>query len=187
MEPCVTCGNTEPVVPVSTCDCQCVQNPQGIQRETRLLAPTRDEYTDWVTNNPIVPEGVLCMVKDRLFEGSLEYFIGDGVNEFTDMTTYAGAPLSRTGAANHSPLAASGKSTLDPSWLPIATSSDYGAVKISTTGANGKVPVAGSNNKLDPSWLPEATSSTLGAVYASTTGAAGKVPVAGHTHLPTHQ
>ena len=155
MENCVTCDTPEPSTPVSTGGCQCVQNPQGVQRETRLLAPTRHEYSEWHDRDPLVPEGVLCLVKDRLFEGSLEYFIGDGTHTFNELITYAGAPLSRTGAQNHSPLAADGKSTLDPSWLPVATSSAYGAVKTSTTGATGKVPIANSNGKLDSSWLPD--------------------------------
>lgn len=202
MENCINCG-TEPTVPVTPCDCQCVNvgNTNG-NRDIRLIAPTRDTATAWSENDPLVPEGVLCLVKDRLFEGSLEYFIGDGEHKYSELTMlYAGAPLSRTGAANHSPLAAEGKSTLDPSWLPAATSSTLGAVMVSTTGAAGKVPIAaagassldpswlptsvsgaankipiaGSNGKLDPTWFPEATSTTLGAVKASTTTAANNV------------
>lgn len=205
MDPCVTCGTVEPVVPVPSCDCQCNPCPGGDQREIRLIAPTRDEYTDWVNNDPMLPEGVLALVKDRLFTGSVEYIIGDGEHTYSELLemdrTYAGAPLSRTGKANHSPLAAQGKSTLDPSWLPAATSSALGAVMVSTTGAAGKVPipasggttldlswlpvsasgaankipVAGDSGKLDPTWLPEATSTTLGGVKASTTTAANNV------------
>lgn len=205
MEPCVNCGNVEPVVPVPSCDCQCNPCPGGDQREIRLIAPTRDEYSDWVNNDPMLPEGVLALVKNRLFEGSVEYIIGDGEHTYSELLgmyrIYAGAPLSRTGAQNHSPLAAEGKSTLDPSWLPAATSNALGAVMVSTTGAAGKVPtpasgsstldlswlpvsgsgaankipIAGNNGKLDPSWLPEATSTTLGGVKASTTTAANCV------------
>lgn len=202
MEPCVTCGNVEPVVPVPTGGCECVTPGGGPLREARLLAPTRHEYEYWVANDPVIPEGVICIVKDRLFEGSREYIISNSdTDKFSDLTPMAGAPLSRTGAANHSPLAAEGKSTLDPSWLPAATSTAIGGVMTSTTGASGKVPIAanGSNaldlswlpvsasgaankipvatngNTLDPSWLPEATSTTLGGVMASTTTAANNV------------
>lgn len=205
MEPCVNCGTVEPVVPVSPCDCQCQDFSGGDARETRLLAPTRHEHDEWAANDPILPEGVLGLVKDRLFEGSVEYIIGDGEHTYSELLEeyriYAGAPLSRTGKANHSPLAALGKSTLDPSWLPAATSNALGAVMVSTTGAAGKVPIpasgsstldpawlpvstsgaankipiADNNGKLDPSWLPEATSTTLGGVMASTTTAANNV------------
>ena len=202
MEPCVTCGNVEPVVPVPTGGCEC-ETPGGDPlREVRLLAPTRHEYEYWAANDPVIPEGVICIVKDRLFEGSREYIISNSdTDKFSDLTPMAGAPLSRTGKANHSPLAASGKSTLDPSWLPAATSSALGAVMVSTTGAAGKVPIpangsftldsswlpvstsgaankipiAGDNGKLDPTWFPEATSTALGAVKASTTTAANNV------------
>ncbi len=180
MENCITCG-TEPTVPVCTCDCQCLDTARASgSREIRLIAPTRDTDTAWTENDPIVPEGVQCLVKDKLFDGSLQYFIGDGESKYSELTMlYAGAPLSRTGAENHSPLAASGKSTLDPSWLPDATSSAKGAVMTSTTGAAGKVPIAPSGaSALDPSWLPTATNSALGGVMTSTTGASGKVPIA---------
>lgn len=203
MDPCVTCGTTEETTSVCTCDCQCLETARRSGcREIKLIAPTRDTATAWTENDPIVPEGVFFLVKDRLFEGSLEYAIGDGESKYSELSMlYAGAPLSRTGAENHSPLAASGKSTLDPSWLPAATSSTLGAVMVSTTGAAGKVPIpasgsstldpswlpvstsgaankipiADNNGKLDPSWLPEATSTTLGGVKASTTTAANCV------------
>lgn len=186
MDPCVNCGTVEPVVPVPSCDCQTLNPCGGDARETRLLAPTRHEHDEWAANNPILPEGVLGLVKDRLFEGSVEYIIGDGEHTYSELLEmyriYAGAPLSRTGAANHSPLAAEGKSTLDPSWLPDATSSAKGAVMTSTTGAAGKVPITASGaSTLDPSWLPAATSSTLGGVMTSLTGASGKVPIAGNS------
>ena len=180
MEPCVNCGTTEETTSVCTCDCQCLETARRSGcREIKLIAPTRDTATAWAENDPILPEGVLALVKDRLFEGSVEYIIGDGESKYSELieahSIYAGAPLSRTGAENHSPLAASGKSTLDPSWLPAATSSALGAVMTSTTGAEGKVPIAGSNGALDPSWLPAATSTTLGGVKASTTTAANCV------------
>ncbi len=181
MDPCVTCGTTEETTAVCTCDCQCLETArQSGCREIKLIAPTRDTATAWAENDPIVPEGVFFLVKDRLFEGSLEYAIGDGESKYSELSMlYAGAPLSRTGAANHSPLAASGESTLDPSWLPDATSSAKGAVMTSTTGAAGKVPIAASGaTALDPSWLPAATSSALGGVMTSTTGASDKVPIA---------
>lgn len=200
MDPCVTCGTTEETTSVCTCDCQCLETArQSGCREIKLIAPTRDTATAWTENDPIVPEGVFFLVKDRLFEGSLEYAIGDGESKYSELSMlYAGAPLSRTGAENHSPLAASGKSTLDPSWLPAATNSALGAVMTSTTGAAGKVPItgggsttldsswlpvstsgaankipiAGNSGTLDSSWLPDATSSSKGAVKASTTTAA---------------
>ena len=137
MEPCVTCGNVEPVVPVNPCDCQCVTPGGGEQRDTHLLAPTRDTYTNWVEHNPIIREGVLCLVKDRLFDGSLEYLIGDGASTFTELMSYAGAPLSRTGAENCSPLAALGKSTLDASWVPMVTDGSGGLI----TDEDGNIAV----------------------------------------------
>jgi len=180
MDPCVNCGTVESVVPVPSCDCQTLNPCGGDARETRLLAPTRHEHDEWAANNPILPEGVLGLVKDRLFEGSVEYIIGDGEHTYSELLEmyriYAGAPLSRTGKANHSPLAASDKSTLDPSWLPAATSNTLGAVMVSTTGAAGKVPIpANGSSTLDSSWLPEATSTALGGVMASTTTAANNV------------
>lgn len=178
MDPCVTCGTTEETTSVCTCDCQCLETARRSGcREIKLIAPTRDTATAWAENDPIVPEGVFFLVKDRLFEGSLEYAIGDGESKYSELSMlYAGAPLSRTGAQNHSPLAASGKSTLDPSWLPAATDSALGAVMVSTTGAAGKVPIPASGaTTLDSSWLPDATSSTKGAVMASTTTAANNV------------
>ena len=170
MKQCVSCGNTEPLVAVGTGGCGCV-NGGGEVRAVKLMAPTRDTYENWVAHNPIIPEGVLCLVKDRLFNGSLEYLIGDGKSTFTELMTYAGAPLSRTGKQNCSPLAAQGKDTLDPSWLPEATGDAPGAVKVSVKGATGKVPVVSNGTTLDPSWLPDATSMAKGAVKASTTQA----------------
>ncbi|MGI6076446.1 MAG: hypothetical protein ACOYD9_08835 [Pyramidobacter sp.] len=148
MEHCVNCGSIEQSVPVGTGDCGCV-NGGGEARAVKLVAPTRDTYENWVAHNPIVPEGVLCLVKDRLFDGSLEYLIGDGKSTFTELMSYAGAPLSRTGAQNCSPLAAQGKNTLDPSWLPDATATEKGAVKASTTQVPNAVVKADENGSLD--------------------------------------
>lgn len=52
-------------------------------REPKLIAPTRHIHAIWESNNPVVPEGVLCITKDRLYTGSVEYFIGDGTNPYT--------------------------------------------------------------------------------------------------------
>ncbi len=58
-------------------------------RITRGTAPTRGTHTQWLaaeTAGKIVPEGVLCISKDRLYSGSIEYFMGDGVNGYSKLS-----------------------------------------------------------------------------------------------------
>ena len=57
-------------------------------REYKMLAPTRDTHSAWTANDPIIPEGVLCIVKGRLYAGSVEYFIGDGVHTYNELQKF---------------------------------------------------------------------------------------------------
>ena len=59
-----------------------------ITRNPVMTAPTRDTHTTWQTNNPIIPEGVLCITKNRLYEGSVEYFVGDGIKTYTELDKF---------------------------------------------------------------------------------------------------
>lgn len=54
-------------------------------RKTLLIAPTRDTHENWLLNNPVLPEGVLAIVKGRLSEESLEFVIGDGVTAYDEL------------------------------------------------------------------------------------------------------
>ena len=59
-----------------------------ITRNAVMTAPTRDTHALWTVNNPIIPEGVLCITKDRLYEGSVEYFVGDGVKTYNELDKF---------------------------------------------------------------------------------------------------
>ncbi|KEJ93453.1 hypothetical protein [Synergistes jonesii] len=61
-------------------------------RTAAMTAPTRDTHANWTANNPIVPEGVLCITKDRNYAGSTEYFIGDGVNVYNNLMKFGVSP-----------------------------------------------------------------------------------------------
>ena len=55
------------------------------ERKTIRIAPTRDTHANWLLNNPILPEGVLGIVKGRLSEESLEFVIGDGITAYDEL------------------------------------------------------------------------------------------------------
>ena len=57
-------------------------------RENRMTAPTRDTHANWTTNNPVLPEGVLGIVKDRRYSGSVEYIVGDGVTAYSALKKF---------------------------------------------------------------------------------------------------
>ena len=55
----------------------------------KKIAPTRDTHANWTLHNPVLPEGVLGAVKDRLWSGSLEFVMGDGISTYTELVTAA--------------------------------------------------------------------------------------------------
>lgn len=92
-----------------------------LTRENKLTAPTRNSHVAWTATNPVVPEGVLIIVKDRLYVGSVEYAIGDGVSNYN--------ALRKFGEAKD----AAGKIDL----ANVVTNSAEGLLKLD---ANGKAP-----------------------------------------------
>ena len=62
-----------------------------LTRENKLTAPTRNSHVAWTATNPVVPEGVLIIVKDRLYVGSVEYAIGDGVSNYNALRKFGEA------------------------------------------------------------------------------------------------
>lgn len=66
----------------------------------RLLAPSRGTHTYWADKDPVIFEGVIGLTKDRLFPGSLEYFIGDGTHRYSELPKYGGAEASSTKKSN---------------------------------------------------------------------------------------
>ena len=66
----------------------------------RLLAPSRGTHTYWTEKDPVIYEGVIGLTKDRLFPGSLEYFIGDGTHRYSELPKYGGAEASSTKKSN---------------------------------------------------------------------------------------
>ena len=59
--------------------------------ENKRMKPTRDTHTNWAANNPVVPEGVLCITTGRLYTGSVEYFVGDGTNTYSNLKKFGEA------------------------------------------------------------------------------------------------
>lgn len=75
----------------------------SLSEETKIykkIAPTRDTHANWTLNNPVLPDGVMGIVKDRLYTGSLEFFLGDGE------TAYTGLPKSGIKLSTATPLKA---------------------------------------------------------------------------------
>lgn len=71
----------------------------------KKIAPTRDTHANWEFNNPVLPDGVMGIVKDRLFAGSLEIVIGDGENAYTNLPksglkVYTSTPQKATAAGS---------------------------------------------------------------------------------------
>lgn len=119
-------------------------------RVNRLIAPSRDSHNNWNDKDPVILEGVLGFTKDRIFNGSLEYFIGDGVHKYSELPKYGGAPASTSSVANTLVLRdANGKIDTDSLSLPDATPTIKGVVKASTTKAGDNVVKADANGGLD--------------------------------------
>lgn len=57
-------------------------------RNAAMTAPTRDTHTNWSTHDPILPEGVFAITKDRRYAGSVEYFIGDGFSTYSELPKF---------------------------------------------------------------------------------------------------
>ena len=70
-----------------------------LTRENKLTAPTRNSHVAWTATNPVVPEGVLIIVKDRLYVGSVEYAIGDGTHTYTELAKFGVASKVYIGTA----------------------------------------------------------------------------------------
>lgn len=114
-----------------------------------MLAPSRGTHTYWADKDPVIYEGVIGLTKDRLFPGSLEYFIGDGVHKYSELPKYGGAEASVTSKANTLVLRdADGKISMDSITLPDATPTTKGVVKASTTKAGDNVVKADDNGGL---------------------------------------
>ena len=130
----------------------------GKHRIPRLLAPSRDTHTNWNTKDPIIPEGVYGITFDRLFDGSAEYFIGDGIHKYSELTKYGGAEASATSKANTLVLR-DGNGKIDKASLPNdltdlvnipdATPTTKGIVKASTTKAADNAVKSDANGSLD--------------------------------------
>ena len=169
---CGNCGASTPVdTPTYICphcgssNCTCCQTPEQTLPEThrvqRLIAPSRDTHTNWNDKDPVIKEGVLGFTKDRLFNGSLEHFIGDGVHKYSELPKYGGAEASSSKKANTLVLRdASGK--IDKASLPDdltdlvtfpevpeATTTKLGVVKASTTKKADNVVKADADGGLD--------------------------------------
>ena len=108
-------------------------------------------------------EGVIGLTKDRLFPGSLEYFIGDGVHKYSELPKYGGAEASILSKAYTLVLRdANGKidsSSIDFPEVPDATPTIKGIVKASTTKAADNAVKSDANGSLD-GWR-EALADTL--------------------------
>lgn len=97
-------------------------------------------------------EGVIGLTKDRLFPGSLEYFIGDGVHKYSELPKYGGAEASILSKAYTLVLRnADGKidpSSIDFPEVPDASPIVKGVVKASTTKAGDNVVKADADGGL---------------------------------------
>lgn len=122
-------------------------------RVQRLLAPSRGTHTYWTDKDPVIFEGVIGLTKDRLFPGSLEYFIGDGAHKYSELPKYGGAEASILNKAYTLVLRdANGKidsSSIDFPEVPDATPTSKGVVKASVTKAGDNVVKADANGGLD--------------------------------------
>lgn len=113
-----------------------------------MIAPSRDTHTNWNDKDPVILEGVLGFTKNRIFDGSLEYFVGDGVHRYSELPKYGGAEAS-TSKKNYTLVLRDGNGKIDSASLPDATPTSAGAVKASTTVAPDTVVKADSNGSLD--------------------------------------
>lgn len=102
----------------------------------------------------------MCFTYDRLFNGSIEYFVGDGTKRYSQLPKFAGATMSATSVANTGVLR-DGNGKIDRVSLPVATATEYGVVKASVAGGAGQAILGDANGKynfgnkatLDPSCL----------------------------------
>lgn len=62
----------------------------------KKIAPTRDTHANWTLHNPVLPEGVMGVVKGRLWSGSLEFVMGDGISTYTELPKSAVEPSDNT-------------------------------------------------------------------------------------------
>lgn len=89
-------------------------------RVPRLIAPSRDTHDNWSVKDPVILEGVLGYTKNRLFDGSLEYFVGDGVHKYSELPKYGGAEASSSKKANTLVLR-DGNGLIDSASIPAST------------------------------------------------------------------
>lgn len=143
------------------CGCGCCPPEQPLpetHRVLRLLAPSRGTHTYWTDKDPVILEGVIGLTKDRLFPGSLEYFIGDGEHKYSELPKYGGAEASILSKAYTLVLRdANGK--IDKASLPTdlsdlvdvpdATPTVKGIVKASTTTQPDNAVKSDSNGSLE--------------------------------------
>lgn len=116
----------------------------------RLLAPSRGTHTYWTDKDPVIFEGVIGLTKDRLFPGSLEYFVGDGTHKYSELHKYGGAEASILSKAYTLVLRnGEGKIELASSDLPDATPTSKGAVKASVIKAGDNVVKADADGNLN--------------------------------------
>ena len=123
-------------------------------REYKMLAPTRDTHSAWTANDPIIPEGVLCIVKGRLYAGSVEYFIGDGTSKYSELAKF-GCIQTEDGKIpiEHIPSIPASKltGTITASQLAetyVKTSEKGAANGVATLGSDGKIPVSQTPSKI---------------------------------------
>lgn len=112
-----------------------------LTRENKLTAPTRNSHVAWTATNPVVPEGVLIIVKDRLYVGSVEYAIGDGVSNYNALRKFGEAKDAdgKIDLANVVTNSADGLLQLDADGnVPDALAN--AANKLLKLDANGKAP-----------------------------------------------
>ena len=112
-----------------------------------MIAPSRDTHNNWNDKDPVILEGVLGFTKDRLFSGSLEYFVGDGIHKYSELPKYGGAEASST-KKNNTLVLRDGSGKIDSDSLPEATSSSNGVVKASTTTSTNTVVKSDNNGSL---------------------------------------
>lgn len=116
-------------------------------RVNRLIAPSRDTHNNWNDKDPVILEGVLGFTKNRIFDGSLEYFVGDGVHRYSELPKYGGVPASTLNEANTLVLR-DADGLMDAASIPDATDTTKGGVKASTTTKPDNVVKADNNGSL---------------------------------------
>ena len=119
-------------------------------RVNRLIAPSRDTHNNWNDKDPVILEGVLGYTKNRLFDGSLEYFIGDGIHRYSELPKYGGAEASST-KKNNTLVLRDGNGLIDPASIPASTTTQpNNVVKADSNGSLDGWRDAISNAVADP-------------------------------------